>query len=71
MSTIESAKAQRPPASDDLVWGTQAIADEIGQPLDRTRYLIRTKRIPVTKLGGKTIIASRKKLRRALQITTD
>jgi len=63
-TTVDLAKPQ-PAINDDLLWGAQAIADEIGAPLDRVYYLIRKKKIPVTKLGPKTIIASRRKLRRA------
>ena len=51
---------------DDLIWGAGAIADELGVPLQRVYYLIRTHRIPISKLGNKTIIASRRALRRAL-----
>jgi hypothetical protein len=53
-------------AGDDLIWGAQAIADELGIPLHRVYYLIRTRRIPVTRLGAKTLICSRKRLQRAL-----
>jgi hypothetical protein len=51
---------------DDLLWGAQAIADFLGIKLDQVYYLIRTKRLPIGKLGPKTVIASRKKLQRAL-----
>ncbi|HEY1490476.1 MAG TPA: hypothetical protein VGF90_05495 [Verrucomicrobiae bacterium] len=51
---------------DDLLWGAQAIADFLGIPVDSVYYLIRRKRLPIGKLGPKTIIASRKKLQRAL-----
>jgi hypothetical protein len=55
-----------PKPADDLIWGAKAIADELGIPLTRVYYLIRTKRIPFKKLGPKTIIASRRQLQRAL-----
>ena len=48
---------------DDLVWGTQAIADEIGKTLTETQYLIRKQAIPVGRLGKKTLFASRRQLR--------
>ena len=56
--------------SDDLIWGAQAIADELNVPLQRIYYLIRTKKIPHTKIGPKTIIASRRQLRRALSLAS-
>jgi hypothetical protein len=55
-----------PPIGDDLIWGAQAIADELGIPIDRVYYFVRKKKIPAAKLGPKTIVASRKALRRAL-----
>ena len=51
---------------DDLVWGTQAIADDIGKTLTETQYLIRIKAIPVGRLGPKTLFASRRQLRQHL-----
>jgi hypothetical protein len=67
----QAAELQQLPAiSDDILWGTQAIADEINRSLSETQYLIRTKKIPYTKLGPKTIIASRKQLARALTPTS-
>jgi hypothetical protein len=52
----------------DLLWGAKAIADHLRISLERARYLIRTQRIPVARLGPKTIIASRRRLDRALAI---
>ena len=52
--------------NDDLVWGTKAIADDIGKSLTQTQYLIRKKAIPVGRLGPKTIFASRRQLRQHL-----
>jgi len=68
--TTESAK---PPQRDDndILWGCQAIADYLGQPLDRVRYLIRKGRLPVARLGSKTIISRKKKLDRVLAITAE
>ena len=66
-------QARAPPAeyppSDDLLWGGQAVADFLGISLDRLYYLIRIKRLPIAKLGRKTIVASKKKLQRALADT--
>ena len=55
--------------SDDLLWGAQAIADYLGISLDRVYYAIKTRQLPVGKLGRKTIIASKKKLQRAIADT--
>jgi hypothetical protein len=53
--------------SDDIAWGTQAIADAIGRKLTETQYLIRIGALPVGRLGPKTIIASKRQLHRHLQ----
>jgi hypothetical protein len=66
MSDTEKEKAT---PSDDLLWGAQAIADFLGISIDRVYYLLRMKRLPISKLGHKTIVASRKKLVRALNDT--
>jgi hypothetical protein len=55
-----------PQVSDDLLWGTQAIADFIGKSLTETQYLIRIEALPIGRLGSKTLFASKKQLRRAL-----
>jgi hypothetical protein len=66
MSDIEKDKQVTP--SDDLLWGAQAIADFLGVSVDRVYYLIRTKQLPIAKLGRKTVVASRKKLQRAMTL---
>jgi hypothetical protein len=67
MSAIESLKEKYPlPPSDDLLWDGQAVADFLGIPLTRVYYLIRTGQLPIAKLGRKTIVASRRKLQRAI-----
>jgi hypothetical protein len=66
-----STKPPQPAPSNDLLWGAQAIAEFLGVPIDRVYYLIRTKRVPFTKLGPKTILASKRQLRRALSINAD
>jgi hypothetical protein len=50
--------------TDDLLWGTQAIADYLGKSLTETQYLVRIKAIPVGRLGPKTIIASKRRLQK-------
>jgi hypothetical protein len=67
MSDIEKEKQAAP--SDDLLWGAQAIADFLGVSVDRVYYLIRVRRLPIAKLGRKTVVASRKKLQRAISDT--
>jgi hypothetical protein len=52
--------------TDDLVWGTQAIADTIGRSLVETQYLIRKKKLPIGRLGPKLLFASKRQLRRHL-----
>jgi hypothetical protein len=65
--TKETADTRQAPAiSDDIIWGTAAIAHEIHRSLSETQYLIRNKAIPVGRLGPKTIFASRSQLRRHL-----
>jgi hypothetical protein len=51
---------------DDLLWGTQAIADFIGKSLTETQYLIRIEAIPIGRLGPKTIFGSKRQLRKHL-----
>jgi hypothetical protein len=65
MSTIEEEKQAAP--GDDLLWGAQAIAAYLGVSVDRVYYEIRLKRLPLGKLGRKTVFASKKKLLRALE----
>jgi hypothetical protein len=67
MSNIETEKQAAPSA--DLLWGASAIAEFLGVSVDRVYYLIRTKQLPIAKLGRKTVVASRKKLQRAITDT--
>jgi excisionase family DNA binding protein len=69
MSAIESPKDKYPAPSDDLLWGGQEVADYLGISLDRLYYLIRVKRLPVARLGRKTLLASKKQLSRAIADT--
>jgi hypothetical protein len=52
--------------SDDLLWGTQAIASYIGRSLTETQYLIEIRALPVGRLGPKTLFASKKQLQKTL-----
>lgn len=51
--------------ADDIVWGVEGpggIAAVIGRTPVQTYYLIRKNRLPVRKLGHRTIVASRRRL---------
>lgn len=50
--------------ADDLLFGAQAIAEELGVKPHVVYYLAKTRRLPIGRLG-KNLIASRSKLRRA------
>ena len=60
----DDAEAEK--LNSDLIWGTPAIAAEIGKTLRETQYLIRKNKLPIGRLGPKTIFSSRKKLRQFL-----
>jgi hypothetical protein len=62
----DTTDSQQSALSEDLVWGTQAIADELGLTLSQTQYLIRIGAITVARPGPKTLVAFRKQLRRDL-----
>jgi hypothetical protein len=63
-------RSKPPPSdpSDDLLWGVAQIAAFLGIPIDRAYYLIRRQKIQVKKLGPKTIVASKKQLRRTFTV---
>jgi hypothetical protein len=53
--------------AEDVIWGVggeNGIDAELGIPESRAYYLIGRGKIPVTRLGHRTILASRKQLRR-------
>jgi hypothetical protein len=52
--------------ADDLIWGVKGpngIAAELGTTVRHAYYLISKGAIPVRKLGARTVVASRSKLR--------
>lgn len=49
---------------DDLVWGADGIAQELGVEPHTVYYWHRKKMLPITKVG-KTLVASKRKLQRA------
>jgi hypothetical protein len=63
-STIEEKQAK---LGEDLVWGAEGIATELDVSIHRARYLIRTKKLPVTRISERHIVASRRALRKAFQ----
>jgi hypothetical protein len=60
------AELQHQQLTDDLLWGTQAIADFIGRSLTETQYLVRIGALPIGRLGPKLLIASKQQLQRHL-----
>jgi hypothetical protein len=54
-------------ADEDLLNGVSEIAAFIRRNKRRTNYLITTGRIPTTKLGPRTIVASKRRIERALK----
>jgi len=59
-------KIAEPTLGDDLIWGMDSIAAEIGLPLTRAYYLAATGKLPIRKVGHRTVVASREQLRRYL-----
>ena len=60
------------PLSGDLIWGVggvNGLAAELGIPPQRAYYLIPQGKLPVAKLGHRTLVASRKQLRRLIEIS--
>jgi hypothetical protein len=65
-NTIEDKPAAK--LGDDLIWGAGGIAAELGVAVHRARYLIRTGKLPVTKISERHIVASRRALRKAFKL---
>jgi hypothetical protein len=65
-----SARGPPQQVADDVLWGTQKIADFIGVSLVGCQYLIRRKKLPVGRLGPKTIFASKRELARHFTANT-
>ncbi len=53
--------------ADDLLVGASKIADELGVSTRAVYHIVRTKRLPIGKLG-KNLVASRRSLRRAAHL---
>jgi hypothetical protein len=54
-------------SSDDVLWGAAAIARYIKRSKRQVYFLIQQKRIPVKKIGPKTIVASKSGIDAALK----
>jgi hypothetical protein len=64
MSSSDSEK-RSPTLAEDLIWGVKHIAREINRTPAQTYHLIATGALKgVHKIGHKTIVASRRELRR-------
>ena len=62
---MEKTEPTKEPLRDDLLFGAQAIAEELGVTKQIVYHYVRTKRLPIGRIG-KNLIASRTKLRRAI-----
>ena len=51
----------------DLIWGAEGIATELDVSIHRARYLIRSGKLPVTRISERHIVASRKALRKVFK----
>ena len=56
-----------PELNSDLLWGGKACAEYLGITLPQLYHLMRTRRLPLGKLGANVIIGSKKKLARYLE----
>lgn len=58
----------RPPPSmaDDVLWGHAAIAEFVGLPVRRLRYMIQLGRVPVRRHSHRIVSASKRAISRAL-----
>jgi hypothetical protein len=68
MST-EPIEKHDAPVATDLIVGAAAIAKELGVAENAVYHIARTKRLPIGRLG-RNLIASRKRLRRAVSVLT-
>jgi hypothetical protein len=66
----ENQTAQADRLADDLLSGATEIADFLGTNTREVYYLVKTRRLPIGRLGRK-LIASRSQLRRATRILTN
>jgi hypothetical protein len=69
MSQLEPARQQAERLADDLLIGWRQIAAELGCSRRQVYYLVETQKLPIGKFG-KSLIASRAKLRRAANALT-
>jgi hypothetical protein len=69
LETERAIRAHEQGLAGDLLWGAASIGAFLGIPVGRVYYLIKTGQLPVARLGRKTIVASKKKLQRAIADT--
>jgi hypothetical protein len=75
MTDDSTGKEPRPRIGDELIWGAKGIAEEIKNPdqkiedaIHRVRYLVRTKRVRVSRPpGGREYFTTKKALREDLR----
>jgi hypothetical protein len=58
------------PLRDDLIWGVEGIAEEIGKSQRQVFHMISIGAIPAAKVGGR-IVASRSRLRQHFEALLD
>jgi hypothetical protein len=69
-------KEPRPRIGDELIWGARGIAEEIKDPgqktedaIHRARYLVRTKRVRVSRPpGGRGYFTTKQEIRRTFKL---
>lgn len=66
MSNLETKRER---LADDLLYGAQAIAKELGVTPMQVYHMARLKRLPIGHIG-KNLIASRRQLQRAIATLT-
>jgi hypothetical protein len=63
---MDDVTKQNASVAEDILWGTQAIADFLGRSLHETQYLIRKRALPIGRLGPKLLFSSKQQLQRRL-----
>ena len=66
----ESNQPKAEPLRDDLIWGVEGIAKEIGKTQRQVFHMISIGAIPAAKVGGR-IVASRSRIRQHFEALLD
>ena len=69
LATIGHNSGQTGRLSDDLLFGAEAIAAELGLKPAQIYYIHKSKKLPISKFG-RMLVASRRKLQRAAAALT-